>query len=198
LSSLSKEDDDEEYNHNLYTNEAQKERKSDTGAEMKFLDNDFKEDFILNSYSCGIFKVFHLAIADYKNKSDICLRIVCLDRSSRRVYKCITHEKWTFFVAFGSRRRDSRIVVEKYLIQHYGNKTSDLAAGGRKQKTRCKHLLQPVISQLEQTIISQPLVADVIKTSATQKHQVVTYLQVYKEIQTNVDEQTVSSDAPFS
>jgi hypothetical protein len=37
----------------------------------------------------------------------------------------------------------------------------------------------------------------VIKSSATQKHEVVTYMQAYRAIQTTVDKQAVSYDASF-
>jgi hypothetical protein len=85
--------------------------------EQNFEDNMFKEMFVDNEYACMSFQQLDIAIANYESNSGINLRIGRSDQSSRRVYNCVSHEHCTFQVSFGSRRRDSKIVVKNIILR---------------------------------------------------------------------------------
>jgi hypothetical protein len=111
----------------------------DNGSwEQNFEDNMFNDMFVNTDYTCMGFQELDIAIAEYKSNSGISLRIGQSYRSSRRVYKCLSNENCTFQMSFGSRRRDSNIILKKYNIAHYGKPRPDVAPGGRKWKSRKK------------------------------------------------------------
>jgi hypothetical protein len=168
----------------LSDNGSNEDRDDDDNGSCKqiFEDNMFKDIFVNTDYTCMGFQELDIANAEYESSSGISLRFGQSDRSSRRVYKCVSHESYTFQVSFGSRQWDSKIILKKYNLAHFVKRRPDVAPGGRKWKSRKKNLLKPVIHHLEQNTVNQVSAADVMKSSAAQKNEVISYMQAYRAI----------------
>ena len=121
-------------------------------------------------------------VSTYEKQTGNRLRCVRSERHKYRHYQCSAHENCTFQVFFGRRRKDGRYLLKKLHNKHQGVHSAARAKDGRRWKERRVGQLDDVVVQVLKTKKDPPIPADVVKTAATKKGEVVSYNAAYRAL----------------
>jgi len=121
----------------------------------------------------------------YETRTGNTLRITCSRRGTLKRYKCVEHIGCTFFMHFGTRRRDGVLMLKTMESKHLGPCRPARDLRNRRWKRRRKNLCQEYIQLTGKTHSKSICPADVIKTAATMGNEDVPYMAAYRDMKLN-------------
>ena len=123
-------------------------------------------------------------VAAYEKRSGNRLRIIRSGKEKHRTYECGGHVDCKFQLRFSRSKRDGyyslRTKDEK--LVHNFERIPALTRGGRKQKIRRRGTLDEVWDRVITTKHAPPTPADIIKTAATMKNEILEYQPAYRRM----------------
>jgi hypothetical protein len=114
-------------------------------------------------------------VSTYENQTGNRLRILRSERNKYRLYRCTAHVDCTYEVLFGRKRLDGNLMLKRIQNKHGGVHSASRARDGRRWKERRAGKVDNVIVQVLKTKKDAPIPADIVKTAATSKGEVILY-----------------------
>jgi MULE transposase domain/Ulp1 protease family, C-terminal catalytic domain len=119
-------------------------------------------------------------INDYERETGNHLVVRRSNRQTFRVYRCAEHPDCPFKVHVGRRRHDGRYCVKATVYKHSMGRRPARAGGGRKWKERRATMMNELVVEAMKTKEGSPTSADIVKTAALLKGEVVPYDAAYR------------------
>jgi uncharacterized protein Veg len=118
----------------------------------------------------------------YQQRTGNRLAIRRSEKDKFRVYQCVEHLNCCFKIQVGRRRADGLYSIKKSLYKHNGRRCPSRASDGRRWKQRRAGKLEGIIVHVANVKKDKPAPADVVKTAAMLKGEVVPYFAAYRAL----------------